>query len=529
MNPQKRNVPAAAASLLQQLYPLIPDGVLIWSPEQNETRFSPKLRKMLGYTAQSHSADWDEWLRHIHPEDRDLVTRTLAENRSVVGATFDLTMQMITAQSTHLQAYCRGCVIADPSSDGHPIVILTVSSDDHIPEALQSTWREGKLYRTTINNIHDIVFVVDRSRTVVLMNRTAKRALARYGMRGVKEGISLEDLLAPYRPDYMEHYDRAFREGTTFSFEAETEIQGKKLWGDWTQIPIKNQNGEVQFILTTIRDITFRKTAELEKSQFESEAIAQFHLTQIGMLAGELIHNLKNPLTILTINNTIAMEDSSEVLGRGEQNPKILFETLDELAERLLTNKRGIERLNELVEDVQHYSTINRDLAETSVQDINSILMADTKMVTANSILQQQAEIRIALSQQPLYAKVPPGVVTQIFLNLANNAIEAMEECEERILSIRSGRENGFVWFEVNDTGCGFPEEVQKKLGQPFITTKSSRDALSSVNSGTGLGMYLVLKSLKRYGGMMKMESEPGNTRIRILFPNSFDALENEA
>ena len=529
MNPQKQNVSAAAASLLQQLYPLIPDGVLIWSPEQNETRFSPNLRKMLGYTAQSHSADWDEWLRHIHPEDRDLVTRTFAENRSVVGATFDLTIQMITAQSTHLQAYCRGCVIADPSSDGHPIVIMTVSSDAHIPEALRSMWREGKLYRTTINNIHDVVFVVDSSRTVVLMNRSAKRALARYGMRGVKEGISLEDLLAPYRPDYMVHYDKVFSEGATFSFEAEVEIQGKKLWGDWTQIPIKNQEGEVRFILTTIRDITSRRMSELERKRFESEAIAQFHLTQIGMLAGELIHNLRNPLTILTINNSIAMDDVTEILGRGERDPQILFDTLDKLSERLTINKRGIERLNELVEDVQNFSMVHRDQTEATAEDINSILKADAKMITADSALLQQAEIRISLSPNPLYAKVPPGVITQIFLNLTNNAIDAMEDCDPRILSIRSGRENGFVWFEVNDTGCGFPEEVQKKLGQPFITTKSSTDALSSVNSGTGLGMYLVLKSLKRYNGEMKIETERGNTRIRILFPSTPKALENEA
>ncbi|MFH0883405.1 MAG: ATP-binding protein [bacterium] len=517
-------------SFFNQLLQLIPDGVFTWTPDKDETLFSPHLREMLGYPADLLLADWNEWISLVHPDDQDTVTHILQNSLQHSDHPFEFNIRLITAQSTTLKAHCRGCVVQDPESKkGRPTVVLTVEGNTNLPEALRVMWQTGKLYRTTINNIREIVFVVDSNRKVVLMNRIMKRALARYGMRDAKEGMSLEKLLQPYRPDYMERYEKVFAEGTILSFEAETEVEGKKLWGDWTQVPIKNQHGNVVFILTTVRDITSQKIAESDRKHFESEAIAQFHLTQLGLLAAELIHVMRNPLTILTVNNNIAKDNVIEVLNRGEVDPQVLYDTLDELVEKLSANQRGIERLNQLVEEIQDYTRVNSDLSESKVVDINAILEADAKMISVNSAINGDVEIRVSLSSSALNAKVPPYVITQIFLNLVNNGMEAMESSETRVLSIRSGQDDANVWFEVNDTGSGIPSHIHKNLGQPFLTTKADPETSALESRGSGLGIYMLLRSLKRFSGEMKAESEPGNTRIRIFFPRSDVSVETES
>lgn len=60
------------------------------------------------------------------------------------------------------------------------------------------------------------------------------------------------------------------------------------------------------------------------------------------------------------------------------------------------------------------------------------------------------------------------------------------------------------------------PPEIQKRMGQPFITTKRDDPKLRNVGSGTGLGLYMIKRLLDDHGGHLELESKPGNTRFRI-------------
>ena len=106
--------------------------------------------------------------------------------------------------------------------------------------------------------------------------------------------------------------------------------------------------------------------------------------------------------------------------------------------------------------------------------------------------------------------KLDQDKVVRVFYNIASNARDAMPQGGK--LFVKTERQNGFVKVEFTDTGSGMPEEVKKRLFEPFMTYGKKH--------GTGLGMAIVKKVIDDHKGKIEIDSELGKgTTIRILFP----------
>ncbi len=125
--------------------------------------------------------------------------------------------------------------------------------------------------------------------------------------------------------------------------------------------------------------------------------------------------------------------------------------------------------------------------------------------------LKYKAEIVRELGQIPEVECIV-AQVNQVFMNLLVNAAQAIEQMGR--ITIRSGQANDHVWFEVADTGRGMPEEVKKRIFEPFYTTKP-------VGKGTGLGLSISYDIIvKKHGGRFDVTSEVGKgTCFRIWLP----------
>jgi signal transduction histidine kinase len=78
---------------------------------------------------------------------------------------------------------------------------------------------------------------------------------------------------------------------------------------------------------------------------------------------------------------------------------------------------------------------------------------------------------------------------------------------------VRSGVQGESVWLEVSDNGCGMPEDVKKRIFEPFYTTKE-------VGKGTGLGLSISWEIVQRHNGEIEVTSAPGEgTRFRVTLP----------
>jgi signal transduction histidine kinase len=106
------------------------------------------------------------------------------------------------------------------------------------------------------------------------------------------------------------------------------------------------------------------------------------------------------------------------------------------------------------------------------------------------------------------------GQMRQVFLNIILNAIQAMPGGGELRVDTRNCGDNGQegVEIRITDTGVGIPEELGKKVFQPFFTTK---------NEGTGLGLAIVYGIVREHNGRIDVESEVGKgTTFTIFLPS---------
>jgi signal transduction histidine kinase len=100
--------------------------------------------------------------------------------------------------------------------------------------------------------------------------------------------------------------------------------------------------------------------------------------------------------------------------------------------------------------------------------------------------------------------------LNQVWTNIIDNAADAMKEKGK--LTVRAVRENNYVLVEIADDGPGIPPEVQSRVFEPFFTTKG-------VGQGTGLGLDIVYRIVKKMGALVTLKSVPGDTRFQIRIP----------
>ncbi|MCB9285652.1 MAG: cyclic nucleotide-binding domain-containing protein [Lewinellaceae bacterium] len=164
-------------------------------------------------------------------------------------------------------------------------------------------------------------------------------------------------------------------------------------------------------------------------------------------------------------------------------------------------------RIAELVQSVKGYSNMDRSLSTEPVvlQDgIESTLTMLKHKIKAK-------QLQVVKDFQPLpKIKAYVGELNQVWTNLIDNAIDAMET--KGTLTIRTYKELQRLCVEIQDNGPGVPPEIKNQIFDPFFTTKG-------IGQGTGLGLDIAKRIIERHRGSIFLESVPGNTTFKIIFP----------
>jgi two-component system NtrC family sensor kinase len=269
-------------------------------------------------------------------------------------------------------------------------------------------------------------------------------------------------------------------------------------------------------------------TALLKKVEdAQSQLLQSEKMAAIGQLAAGVAHEINNPIGFVNSNlGTLRSytERLLNVIGAYEQcQAKVKDIPMDEITavraeadldflredviSLLKESQEGLSRVKKIVQDLKDFSHV--DEAEWQEADINEG-MESTLNVVANEI-KYKAEVVRQYGQLPLVRCIA-AQVNQVFMNLLVNAAQAIEN--RGTITVRSGIEGPMAWIEVQDTGKGMSPEVQKRIFEPFYTTKP-------VGKGTGLGLSLSYDIIvKRHGGRFEVKSEPNRgSTFRIWLP----------
>ncbi len=149
------------------------------------------------------------------------------------------------------------------------------------------------------------------------------------------------------------------------------------------------------------------------------------------------------------------------------------------------------------------------DQAEWQEADLNAGIECTLNVVWNE--LKYKAEV--VREYDPALPRVPclAAQINQVVMNLLVNAAQAI--AERGTITVRTGHDDALAWIEVADTGVGMPPEVQRRIFDPFYTTKP-------VGKGTGLGLSISYDIVARHGGRIEVTSAPGaGTTFRVSLP----------
>ena len=237
--------------------------------------------------------------------------------------------------------------------------------------------------------------------------------------------------------------------------------------------------------------LTSAVRATIRRGQERREALTE-RMVSLGTLAAGIAHEINNPLSYVINNLQFLERHVTEMMQPGQLQE--FFPVLSDALE-------GAERIRAVMKQVRAFSTADEE--RSGPVDLHAALEASIRMCF-NEIRHRARLVREYAKVAPVYAS--EGRLGQVFVNLLINAAHAIAEGraadnEIRVRTYSDG--DGFACVEVQDTGCGIPEEVRGRIFEPFFTTKDR-------SSGSGLGLSICYGAVTAWGGFIDVESEVG-------------------
>ncbi|HEX8548758.1 MAG TPA: ATP-binding protein [Cytophagaceae bacterium] len=168
------------------------------------------------------------------------------------------------------------------------------------------------------------------------------------------------------------------------------------------------------------------------------------------------------------------------------------------------------QRISHLVNSIKSFTHMDRgnskEYADIHVGISNTITMLQHKIKKGNIQLIEEYDRTIP------FVNAYVGELNQVWTNLIDNALDAMEQSAEGILKIKTEKEREYLKVTISDNGPGIPEEIKSKIFDPFFTTKE-------IGKGTGLGLDIVSRIINQHRGSIKLKSRNGLTEFAIYLP----------
>jgi signal transduction histidine kinase len=238
-----------------------------------------------------------------------------------------------------------------------------------------------------------------------------------------------------------------------------------------------------------------RQNAELRASR---EVLARSEkLRALGEMAAGVSHDLKNILNPLSLH--------LQLLKRELVKHPIGKDAEESVAEMQGVIRRGVETIDRLREFSRQTPDARLTPVDPNTLVAEAVRLAHPHMATKGVVVDVVQE----LGKAPPVVVRPADLVSAI-LNLLVNAIDAMPQGGKVIIT--TGEANGGGFVRVKDTGPGMPPEVEKRVFEPFFSTKG--------NAGTGLGLAMVYAFVRRHGGSITLETAPAQgATFTLSFP----------
>lgn len=473
----------------RRLVAVLPTALLVHNGER-VLYSNPAFVRLVG----AESADEVLYRRPIDfvaPEHRSLVLAQIEEMSQTGEPASGAEIRMLRIDGRSVPTYS----VSTPVTGYGSHAFLFALSD------LTERERATQLLRSVLSSVSDAILTIDERGIIGSANPAA---LWQFGydeeeLLGGNVGLLMPE---PYR-DELDAYlaSDGIRMGAANLVGLGREVEclrrdGSRFRAELTVTEF-SLDGERHFT-GVLRDIT-------ERQRLQTQFIEAQKMEAIGRLAGGVAHDFNNLLTI--INGYCDLLLTSDL------------QAGDRRRESISPIRDAGERAARLTQQLLAFS--RKAVIEPKVIDLNELVSDSAKLL--RRLIGEDIILAVITSPKRLPAKVDPGQLEQVIMNLFVNARDAMPTggrltIETSTAATEDGLPSRFARLSVSDTGHGMPDEVKEKIFEPFFTTKG-------VGKGTGLGLAVVHGVISQSGGQISIESSVGvGTTFHILLPLIVDS-----
>jgi signal transduction histidine kinase len=378
----------------------------------------------------------------------------------------------------------------------------------------------AKIYlENIVENTKTNLMVLDKDLTVRTLNTAQARTLGRpkNDVLGRPFFALFPDNLHPYEGIPFESLLQKALMGRSFEIKdyRMTALHTDPLYLDMNISPLLIE-GSITGILITSNNVTKRVhleealkqyTVELEDKvdrgtatakKLEQQVLHSEKLAALGRLAAGVAHEIGNPLTSISTFSQMLREMATDEFSQT---------SLDVI-------NTHIQRITDIV---RRMSTFARpDALNIKYVQLNDVLNSTLDLMRLDKRMKSSITIAVSLDADLPKTMIDEGQISQIFINIILNALDAMPDGGKLSVSTRRGQDDqgrDAILISLSDTGTGIPKEDLQKIFDPFYTTKEA-------GKGTGLGLSVSYNIVKQFKGDIKVESEAGKgTIFTIILP----------
>jgi PAS domain S-box-containing protein len=383
-----------------------------------------------------------------------------------------------------------------------------------------------RLYHEIYMNSIDVITVLDTQGRIVERNPAHEK----------KSGYEDHEVLGKQTSQFFdkkqlrEINDLLVKEGAYRGELLGTKKDGTPIWVDLSIFPILDQHGQPYRYIGMGRDITAMKMAladlafaNQELRDTQSQLVQSEKMASLGSLVAGIAHEINTPVGAIKSMHDTLVRAVNKLRRRLEdrfpdemQEDRQIRATFDIIGDANEVIESGASRVTEIVRRLRSFARL--DEAELKKIDIHEGL-EDTL-----TLIHHEIKHHIKINRH--YGELPPlsvypGRLNQVFLNILNNARQAIEGKGE--ITIETGVEHQKAHIAISDTGGGISAENLKNVFDPGFTTKG-------VGVGTGLGLSICYQIMQEHRGEIRVESKEGEgTKFTIVLPMNLDVLLGES
>jgi len=366
----------------------------------------------------------------------------------------------------------------------HEVKVVTAEVEaerDHSELLKHSEEEMRKLSRfleSVIENVGESLFIQDVKGRYVYVNE-AHRRLTGYDKDEILGKTDYELYWHEYADTLRDRISKVFEGGVGGESPELTVIDrdGAQHVTRTTTTPMKNEEGDVEFVVGIIKDLTEQK--KLEGARLDFIRIAA--------------HELRTPLTSLKLGLDMLARETRGALN-GEQQ-----RSLDVLS-------LSIERLSRLSKNLLDLASMDAGLLTLHMQEVEiGTLFAEAKAMFLSAVREKGLEMTYEVPAGTRPALADPSRLSQVLYNLVSNAVKYTDSGSITMRASDPG--DGMIEITVTDTGAGIPSSQREAIFARFVKAQSAETA----REGTGLGLSITKAIVEAHGGTISVESKVGS------------------